>query len=58
MAKGEESRSAEAVGKKIFSNVEVSFGTTPNIVKSGDYSFFAGSRSDAFFRLRRYQKSL
>jgi len=49
MAKGEESRSAEAVGQKIFSNVEVSFGTTPNIVKSGDYSFFAGSRSDAFF---------
>ena len=56
MAKGEESRSAEAVGKKIFSNVEVSFGTTPNIVKSGDYSFFAGSRSDAFFSITTVSK--
>ena len=27
----------------------VSFGATPNIVKSGNYTFFAGSRSDAFF---------
>src|SRR5260370_14353992 len=49
LAKGEESRSVEAVGKKIVSDAEVSFGPKPNIVKAGDYTFFAGSRSDAFF---------
>jgi len=49
MAKGNEARSAEVVGTKIFADVEVSFGTTPNIARSGDYTFFAGSRSDAFF---------
>ena len=49
MAKGAESRSAEAVGTKIVSDAEVSFGTKPNIVTSGPYTFFAGSRSDAFF---------
>jgi hypothetical protein len=49
MATGEEARSAEAVGQKIFSGVEVSFGVTPNIALSGDITFFAGARSDAFF---------
>ena len=49
MAKGEESRSVEAVGKKIVTGAEVSFGAAPNIVKAGDFTFFAGSRSDAFF---------
>jgi hypothetical protein len=49
LAKGAESRSPEAVGKKIVSDAEVSFGPKPNIVKAGDYTFFAGSRSDAFF---------
>ena len=49
LAKGAESRSVEAVGKKIVSDAEVSFGPKPNIVKAGDYTFFAGSRSDAFF---------
>jgi hypothetical protein len=49
LAKGEESRSVEAVGEKIIADAEVSFGTKPNIVKSGDYTFFAGARSDAFF---------
>ena len=49
LAKGAESRSAEAVGKKIVADAEVSFGPKPNIVKAGDYTFFAGSRSDAFF---------
>jgi hypothetical protein len=49
MAKGEESHSPEAVGTKIFSDVEVSFGAKPNIFKSGPYTFFAGTRSDAFF---------
>ena len=48
-AKGAESRSPEAVGKKIVADAEVSFGPKPNIVKAGDYTFFAGSRSDAFF---------
>jgi len=49
LAKGAESRSVEAVGKKIVADAEVSFGPKPNIVKAGDYTFFAGSRSDAFF---------
>jgi hypothetical protein len=49
MATGEQARSAEAVGEKIFSGVAVSFGTTPNIARSGDITFFAGARSDAFF---------
>jgi hypothetical protein len=49
VAKGAESRSPEAVGTKIIADAEVSFGTTPNIVKAGDYTFFAGARSDAFF---------
>src|SRR6202041_3000382 len=44
-----ESRSAEAVGTKIVADAEVSFGTKPNIVASGPYFFFAGSRRDAFF---------
>jgi Domain of unknown function (DUF4331) len=49
LAKGAEARSAEAVGTKIVSDAEVSFGPKPNIVKAGPYTFFAGSRSDAFF---------
>ena len=49
MATGEQAREAEAVGEKIFSDVEVSFGPQPNVVTSGDITFFAGARSDAFF---------
>src|ERR1700747_891937 len=49
MAKGAESRSPEAVGTKIVADADVSFGPKPNIVTAGPYTFFAGSRSDAFF---------
>ncbi len=49
MAKGAESRSPEAVGTKIISHGEVSFGTNPNIMAAGSIKFFAGNRSDAFF---------
>jgi hypothetical protein len=49
IAKGQEARSAEVVGTKIISAAEVSFGPKPNIVKAGNYTFFAGARSDAFF---------
>ncbi|HTO80148.1 MAG TPA: DUF4331 family protein [Methylocystis sp.] len=49
LARGAESRSPEAVGEKIVTDAEVSFGQKPNIVKAGVYTFFAGSRSDAFF---------
>ncbi len=49
LARGVESRSPEAVGKKIVADAECSFGPKPNLVKAGDYTFFAGSRSDAFF---------
>jgi hypothetical protein len=38
------------------SHAEVSFGPKPNIVKAGDYTFFAGSRSDAFFSISTYQE--
>jgi hypothetical protein len=48
MAKGAQSRSAEAVGIKIVSDGEVSFGPKPNVMTAGDIRFFAGSRSDAF----------
>ncbi len=49
VAKGAESRSVEAVGTKIIADAGVSFGANPNIVTSGAYKFFAGTRSDAFF---------
>src|SRR5262249_1147483 len=49
LAKGTESRSAEAVGTKLIAGAEVSFGPKPNIVRSGPYAFFAGSRSDGCF---------
>jgi hypothetical protein len=49
VATGEEARSVEAVGTKVVADAEVSFGATPNIVSAGDYKFFAGTRSDAFF---------
>jgi hypothetical protein len=51
VAKGAEARSVEAVGEKIITDAEVSFGAKPNIVKSGACTFFAGRRSDAFFFL-------
>lgn len=49
IARGDEARSPEAVGEKVVTDAEVSFGTKANRVTSGPYTFFAGSRSDAFF---------
>lgn len=49
VAKGSEALSVEAVGTKIIAAGEVSFTAQPNIIKSGVYTVFAGSRSDAFF---------
>jgi len=49
LAKGPQLRSDEAVGTKIVADCEASFGAKPNVIKSGAYNFFAGSRSDAFF---------
>jgi hypothetical protein len=49
MARRADSRSAEAVGKRILSDGEVSFGPKPNIMTANTVKFFAGSRSDAFF---------
>jgi hypothetical protein len=49
VAKGDEARSIEAVGEKIISDGKVSFTATPNIIKAGNYTVSAGSRSDAFF---------
>lgn len=49
LATGAEARSPEAVGTKVVDGAEVSFGTNANPVRAGDRTFFAGSRSDAFF---------
>jgi hypothetical protein len=49
LAVGQDARSVEAVGERIFSGVPVSFGPAPHIATSGDFAFFAGARSDAFF---------
>ncbi|WP_235445153.1 DUF4331 family protein [Streptomyces sioyaensis] len=49
MATGDEARSAEVVGQKVVTDAEVSFGTMANRVTAGAYTFFAGSRSEAFF---------
>src|SRR5580693_596475 len=49
MARGAQSRSPEPIGEQIFTDVEVSFGSRPNVATAGDITFFAGSRSDAFF---------
>jgi len=48
-ATGQQAREVEAVGEKIFSDVDVSLGPQPNIATSEDITFFAGARSDAFF---------
>jgi hypothetical protein len=49
LAAGEEAEEPEAVGERIFAEVDVSFGKTPLIATSGEFTFFAGARSDAFF---------
>ncbi|CAG7657737.1 DUF4331 family protein [Actinacidiphila bryophytorum] len=49
VARGEEARSPEAVGEKVVSDAEVSFGPVASTVTAGPFTFFAGSRSDAFF---------
>jgi hypothetical protein len=41
--------SAEAAGAAVVNDAAVCFGTTPELVTAGDHTFFAGSRSDAFF---------
>jgi hypothetical protein len=49
LAADEEAEQPEAVGERIFAGVDVSFGKTPIIATSGEFTFFAGARSDAFF---------
>jgi len=49
LAYNAEAEADEAVGSRILTGVEVSFGPTPNIVSSGSFTFFTGARSDAFF---------
>jgi hypothetical protein len=49
IATGLQARSAEAGGTKVVDSADVSFGTTPNVITSGQYTLFAGCRSDAFF---------
>jgi Domain of unknown function (DUF4331) len=49
IAHGEEARSPEPIGAQIFTDVEVSFGSQPNVATAGDITLAAGARSDAFF---------
>ena len=49
IATGVQARSPEPAGTKVVDGAAVSFGRTPNVVTVGEYTFFAGSRSDAFF---------
>jgi uncharacterized protein DUF4331 len=49
MARGEQSRSPEPLGERIFTDVELSFGPEPNTVTAGDLTLFVGARSDAFY---------
>lgn len=49
IATGVQARSPEPAGTKVVDGAAVSFGRTPNVVTVGEYAFFAGSRSDAFF---------
>ena len=49
IATGLDARSPEAIGTKVVDGGQVSFGTKPTTITAGDYTFFAGSRSDAFF---------
>src|SRR5690348_9388750 len=49
LASGDDAESPEAVGERIFTGVEVSFGREPVIARTSAYTFFAGARSDAFF---------
>ena len=59
MAMGDDSHSTEAVGTKIFADVDVSFGPTPNIVKIRRLHVFRRHpQRRVLFRLRRHQESL
>ncbi len=49
LARGEQARSPEPVGERIFTGIEVSFGRQANVVTADGVSFAAGARSDAFF---------
>ena len=49
IATGTQARSPEPAGAKVVDGAAVSFGRAANVVTAGHYTFFAGSRSDAFF---------
>ncbi len=42
LAKGEEARQPEAVGTQLVKGGDVSFGPDPNILRNGEFTFFAG----------------
>ncbi|MEV6702636.1 DUF4331 family protein [Streptomyces sp. NPDC051453] len=48
-ATGEEARSHEPTGEKIFTDEQVSLSGEPTVIQSGPYRFFVGLRSDPFF---------
>ena len=49
IATGTQARSPGPAGAKVVDGAAVSFGRAANVVTAGHYTFFAGSRSDAFF---------
>lgn len=49
MATGADAAGMGSTGSPIIQNAPVSFNATPQVTTSGDYSFFAGIRSDPFF---------
>ncbi|MBX7431027.1 DUF4331 domain-containing protein [Mycobacterium sp. Y57] len=49
LALGATARVDAAAGSRIFGDVEVSFGKTPHVWRSGGFLFFVGARSDAAF---------
>ena len=48
-ATGQQAASDDASGEIIIENAPVSFGAEAQVTHTGDYAFFAGSRSDPFF---------
>ncbi len=49
LATGDQARQHEAFGDMIVTEAPVSFGSEPNIIRSGTYLFSAGLRSEPFF---------
>lgn len=49
LAAGSDAEEPQAVGSKLISGLEVSFGDAPEIARSGSFTIFVGARSEAMF---------